>query len=352
VRVLYVIIGCDTDPDRVRFLDRLDPGGLSWRGMLEGIPRAKDLLRRLTDHRGHAPIFTWVLRVDEQVREVHGAYEWVLFTYRDFLLDLENSGDELGWHPHFWRRDMASGRWYQELDDLDWQVEMLKRAYRAFEEQLPGRALSVRMGWAYHNNRTFQTLDALGVKVEFSAIPGLRTLFRNSPTRGENLFDWLITPRTPYYPSREDFRRPPRGREAALNVLEIPSFTSRSFFWSLISGLQMMRKMKSPRQLFQALRRPTFSVNLTGRPRLFVPLTNQLRRELRKSHEQTSVFSTYLHADELLENKSSLYSLEAMRHNLEAIIRVCDAEGVAVEFARAQQIPELISSGTDSAGLH
>jgi hypothetical protein len=311
--------------------------------MIEGIPRVKELVRGLTDHRGHEPIFTWLLRVDEQIEAIHGTYNWVLATHRDFLLELEKTGDELGWHPHFWRRDAESGQWYQEITDTAWQIEMLEQAHRAYMELLPGRALSVRMGWAYHNNRTFQTLDKLGVKVEFSALPGLRTLSAKSGTRSENFFDWFITPRIPYYPSRDDYRRPPEGQEVALKTLEAPSFTSQSLFWGLAGGLQLMRKMKSPAQFFQALRRPTFCINLSGRPKLFAPLAVQLRKELRKTNEGTSIFATYFHADELLANKSSLYNLESVRSNLETVFRICEKEGIAVEFAEARQIPDLIS---------
>ncbi|MFC1476096.1 hypothetical protein ACFLQW_03745 [Candidatus Zixiibacteriota bacterium] len=259
MRIVYVIIGCDTDPDRAGYLESVKPGKLSWRGMTEGIPRVKELVHGLTDHRGHEPVFTWLLRVDEQIKVIHGAYNWVPATHRDFLLDLEKTGDELGWHPHFWRQDTASGEWYQEINDTDWQIEMLEQAHRAYLEVLPGRTHSVRMGWAYHTNRTFQTLDKLGVKVEFSALPGLRTLSAKSGTRSENLFDWFTTPRAPYYPSREDYRRPAKGREAALGTLEVPSFTSRSLFWGLAGGIQLMRKMKSPTQFIQALRRPTYA---------------------------------------------------------------------------------------------
>jgi hypothetical protein len=340
--ILYVIIGCDTDPDRAGFLETVQPGELSWRGMLEGIPRVKQLLHGLTDHRDHEPVFTWLLRVDEQVKQMHGAYHWVLATHRDFLQSLENAGDELGWHPHFWRWDTEAGRWYQEISDRDWQIAMLEKAHRAYLEILPGRAISVRMGWAYHTNRTFRTLDRLGVKVEFSALPGLRTLTARPEMRGENLFDWFITPRQPYYPSREDYRRPPREAEAALNILEVPSFTSRSWLWGLAGGLQLMRKMKSPAQLWQALRRPTYAINLTGRPRLFAPLARQLRRELRSLRRENLFFATYLHADELLVNKSSLYSLEAVRTNLETVRYICDEEKVDLEFIRARQVPELL----------
>ena len=342
VRTVYIIIGCDTDPDRAGFLDGVPADGLSWRGMTEGIPRLKESVVGLTDHRGREPAFTWLLRVDEQINQIHGAYNWVLSTQRSFLFDLEAGGDELGWHPHFWLQDPDSKKWYQETADIDWQTGMLRAAHRAFMEVFPERARSVRMGWDFHNNHTINTLDELGVTVDFSALPGMRTQPAEKPGRGENLFDWYRTPRAAYHPSQKDYRRPPKDDETSLALWEAPAFVSRSFIWGLVSGLQMARKMKAPGQLWQAIRRPTYWINLTGRPALFEPLATQLRKTLRRTTENKTFFVTYFHPDELLENKSSIYSHQSVRANLETLLHICDAQDVAVEFTRAEQIPELM----------
>ncbi|HUU46550.1 MAG TPA: hypothetical protein VM118_12535 [Acidobacteriota bacterium] len=342
MRTVYIVIGCDTDPDRKGFVENLPAAILSWRGMIEGIPRLKEMVRGLADTNGRHPAFTWLLRVDDQIRTIYGDYAWVLKEHRAFLSDLESDGDELGWHPHFWRRDEPARKWYQEATDLPWQLEMLRNSHAAFVEVFPGRATSVRMGWDYHNNDTYGELERLGVTMEFSAIPGLRTRPASPDRRGENFFDWYPTPLTPYHPSRADYRRPPRPGEEASSLLEVPNFTSRSRLWGLISGLQFTRKMKDPGQLFQALRRPTYWINITGIPKLFVPLVRQLRRTLRRSQDRTTVFATYFHPDELLENRSGLYRLESVKHNLEALLQVCDSEDVAVEFTRAGRVPNLL----------
>src|SRR5437773_2829351 len=107
--------------------------------MTEGIPTVKDLLHGLTDSTGREPTFTWLLRADEQVRDLQGEYGWVVRAHSALLRSLQQSGDELGWHPHFWRRDSSKGRWFQELEDLDWQVEMLRQAHRDLTTASPGR---------------------------------------------------------------------------------------------------------------------------------------------------------------------------------------------------------------------
>jgi len=314
-------------------------GTLTWRGMTEGIGRLKDSLKGLTDRTGREPVFTWLLRVDEQIQRVHGEYGWVLRAHRALLESLESSGDELGWHPHFWRYDERQGHWFQEVGDVGWQVEMLKNAHRDYVSVFPGRARSVRMGWDYHNNRTYQTLEDLGVTVDFSAIPGLRTTRGGTLARSENIFDWYPTPRQPFKPSRADYRRPARAGESTSALLEAPNFVSTSLFWGLISGLQFARKMKDPGQLWQAIRRPTYWINITGRPNLFAPLVTQLKRSLRHLDSGGAFFVTYFHPDELLPNRSSLYNLESVRTNLASILQACSRYNVEPEFIRATQIP-------------
>jgi hypothetical protein len=307
--------------------------------MIEGIPAIKQLLHGVTDSAGHEPAFTWLLRADEQIRQLQGEYGWVVRTHESFLRSLQQSGDELGWHPHFWRRDPENGTWFQEVEDVDWQVDMLHEAHGDLARCFPGPPKTVRMGWAYHNDRTYRALEDLGVTVDCSAIPGYRTFTGKPPARGENLYDWHSTPRAPYLPSRADYRRAARGGEGSCRLLEVPDFVSTSIPWGLASGLQLVRKTGKVVQLWHAVRRPTYCINLTARPPLFAPLVAQLRRALRCPQNGPLVFSTLFHADELLPNRSWLYSLESVRTNLEALLRACEQALTAVEFVQAWKIP-------------
>jgi hypothetical protein len=341
VRSVYVVISCDTDPDREGFLDGIPSGRLTWRGPTEGIPAVKDLVRGVTDSAGREPVFTWLLRADEQIHRLEGDYAWFPKTHQPLLKSLEQGGDELGWHPHFWRRDGENGSWFQEIEDIDWQVDMLRHAHRELARALPTPPQSVRMGWTYHNNRTYQTLEELGIAADFSALPGFRTITGKPPTRSENLFDWYSTPQAPYRPSRADYRRPPRADESACRLLEVPTFVSTSLTWSLAGGLQMARKTGRPAQLWYAVRRPAYCINVTARPALFAPLVAELRKALRAPGTGPLVFETHFHPDELLPNKSRLYNLESVRANLLAVVRACDEAGTPLEFTRACRMPAL-----------
>jgi len=343
-RTVYIVINCDVDPDREGLLDGVPHGTLTWRGLTEGIPAVKNLLHGLTDSAGREPVFTWMLRADEQVQELQGEYGWVVRTQGSLLRSLQQSGDELGWHPHFWRREAPHQAWFQELEDVDWQVDMLQRAHRDLAASFPGAIQSVRMGWAYHNNRTFAALEQLGLKVDLSALPGYRTLTASPPRRSENLFDWYRSPRVPFWPSRADYRRPVQDGETASRLLQVPSFVSQSIPWSLVSGLQLARKTRNIGQIWSAIRRPSYCINVTARPVYFAPLVAQLRSALRRGGVGPLVFATQFHADELLPNRSRLYDLQGVRANLASLVRACADAGVAAQFTQACRIPSVWSN--------
>lgn len=341
-KTIYVVIGSDTDPDRPRFIpNHVVEEGKSWRGMLEGIPRAKSTLAKIKDSDGNAPVFTWCLRADFQMHELNGSYSYVMEANRQFLLDLEATGDELAWHPHFWNKDKSSGKWYQEVYDVDWQVQMLKDAFCAYELHFAGRPRSVRMGWDYHNNRTLQTLADLGILVDFSGIPGWKIDPTSPGTHGFNCYDWRITPNAPYVPSTTDYRRPTTSGEKSIPIIEAPNFVSTSLFWGVFGGAVMTLKMKNPKPLFRAIGRPTYWIAITGKTPLFKPLIAKLKSLL--SRQDTAYFVTYFHPDEFMMPDDSLYSLHNMATNLRLLLNLADRLQADVKFIRAADLRPLIS---------
>ncbi len=341
---VFIVLGCDVDPDRERLLDGLAPEQLSWRGAIEGIPAVKTLVRGLTDRTGHQPVFTWFFRADEQTRRMCGSYAWFVRTHHPLLESLRQSGDEVAWHAHFWRRMGETGPWVQELDDVEWQVAMLQSAHRDLTTSAVGPPSTVRMGWGYHNNRTYAALEDLGIVADLSSTPGFRTLTGKRPASPENLFDWQSTPEEPYRPSRADYRRPARGNEQSHTLLEVPSFMANSLLWGLVRGLQRGGKTATGGQLWDARRRPTYYINFTGRPTLFAPLVAQLRRTLRRRQLGPLMVVLHSHADEFVPNKSGLYALESVRTNLTALLRACDEAHTPVEFVQARRVPALWSN--------
>jgi hypothetical protein len=337
--VVPIVIGCDTDPDREGFVGTLPTDTLVWNGMLQGIPAVKQEVADLRDDAGSAPRFTWLVRSDEQVRDLMGSFAWCLETHGDFLNGLVASGDALGWHPHFWRLDRSSGRWYQDVEDSAWQVAMLQQAHAALVAAGLTPA-SVRMGWTYHTHQTFNTLDDLGVRLEFSPFPGLRSYRRAPLTRSENQFDWHNTPAESFFASRRDPRVPARAGDAACRMLTLPCWVSQQRAWGFVAGVQMARKSGAPGLIWDAIRRPSYIINLTARPKLFAPLVNQLRISLksaRNGRRPAPAFATYFHPDELIPNRSSMYARAHVRENLVALLDCIRAAGASPVFVTADQ---------------
>ena len=96
-------------------------------------------------------------------------------------------------------------------------------------------------------------------------------------------------------------------------------------------------------QLWNAIRRPTYCINVTARPVFFAPLVTQLRSALRRPGNGPLVFSTQFHADELLPNRSRLYDFQGVRTNLTSLVRACDEARTPVQFVQARQIYALMS---------
>jgi len=343
-----IVIGCDTDPDRESLVGPLPSGQLQWRGMLEGIPALKQLVRAaaLRDRAGSPPRFTWLLRADEQVRAHHGSHAWALEANRPFLDGLATSGDELGWHPHFWRFDAALKRWHQEVEDYAWQLAMLREAHGALR-RAGLTPTSVRMGWTYHTAATMRTLDELGVRVDFSALPGLRTVHGMPERRSENLYDWYDAPPSTYRPGRDNHRRAGQGNDSTLGILELPTFVARSTVWGLLAGAQLGRKTRSARPIVDALQRPRYIANLTSAPALFAPLVRSLNAAVRRARDGRApgpAFATYFHPDELLPNRSRMYALDHVATNLANVLEGIHLAGGEAIFCTATGFVERFGS--------
>jgi len=332
-----IVIGCDTDPDRESFVGPLPSDRLVWRGMLEGIPALKRAVADLRDDAGAPPRFTWLVRADEQVRDLHGDYAWCLQAHGDFLRGLAAEGDALGWHPHFWRLDRQTHRWYQEVEDEAWQLKVLREAHAALARAGLTPA-SVRMGWTYHTSATFNTLDQLGIRLEFSPFPGLRSFSGRPATRDENQFDWSPTPTQSFHASQRDCRVPARAGEPACRMLTLPCWVATHPFWGLAAGAQMARKTGDLGLLWAAFRRPSYVINVTAKPSLFAPMIRGVGRAIaaaRAGHRPAPAFATYFHPDELIPNRSTMYALAHVRENLVALLDCIRTAGASPQFATA-----------------
>jgi hypothetical protein len=335
-KILYVVIGCDVDPDRSYVVENVPSDKLSWRGMLEGIPNSYEKLKNLTDVDGKRPIVIWLLRVDHQINVMQGAYNSILTEHKDFLESLEKAGDELGWHPHFWQFDENKSAWFQNYKDTDWQKKMLREASASFQEIFPGRIKTARTGWTYHNNCTMKTFGELGVEVDISALPGMKCPPDGKQRTISNFYDWYDSPIEPYYPSIEDYRRPAANGEKSCTVLEIPNFTAKSLFWGNLSGLVLAKRTGNIRQFGYSLARPRLFPAITCSPKLFSPTLSTIKNIFAQKNQ--FVYATGFHADELIKNVHPAYSLKNMAANIESLLKLADRLRAKLKFIRGCDI--------------
>jgi hypothetical protein len=160
------------------------------------------------------PAITWLIRADDTIRHVTGAFD-TGYTARRAIWDrLQSRGHELGWHFHHWT-------YGEQANGFDPHPAWLHDACGALSRSL--HVSSTRTGWDYANNETMRTLEALGVRLDFSALPGHLVWWTID---GERIVvDWRRAPRVPYHPSSSDYQRP---GAAPLRLLEVPITSFRA----------------------------------------------------------------------------------------------------------------------------
>jgi hypothetical protein len=146
------------------------------------------------------------------MREVFGEYEYCVRVSYDFFDEMRSKGHEIGWHPHLWR--WSGKEWIAELNDAEFVRNCLVNGFDCLGDVF--EVTSVRTGWDFMSNETMRILESLGLRTDFSALPGIKYV---EVARGI-VCDWLGAPTDFYFPSRGDYRLP--ATSDRINVLEMP----------------------------------------------------------------------------------------------------------------------------------
>lgn len=336
---LDIVIGCDADPDRHELTGASPSEKLQWTGIRNGIPLFKERARTLVDSSGKQPVITWCWRSDEQIAQLEGDAAFIPRVEKTLMESLSRDGDEHAWHAHVWKLNEKTKQWYQESHDSAWQRTMLQSSYLALKDALGESPVSLRTGWTFHNQTTFSTVAALGVQVDFSALPGLRI---DPPAvdvkSGANYFDWMQTPFLPFKPDRLDHRKAPvKSADAYESITEVPCTVVPSIFWGMAGGGVLTLKMRDPKILLRTLRRPTYLVTIPTAPKFFAPMIALLNKKMQS--KQDILFVTYFHADELVARNHRLYSLDSFVANLNDLLTRAEKADYQVVFRQAREIP-------------
>lgn len=210
--IFKIALTIDVDSDFFdSSLSRNKKGELQWNGIETGIPLLVEMFKKYRDSFGNPVKITWFVRVDNQIKEIYKNAAYLLIKYRRLWETFEKRGDEIGWHPHLYRK--SEGKWIQETRPT-YIKQDLQESYKAMTESGFSPICS-RIGEAFQSNEIMVELFKLGIRIDSTAMPG-----RVRIDEQRNI-DWKGTPSSPYYPSATDYRI--HGKENdRIGILEVP----------------------------------------------------------------------------------------------------------------------------------
>jgi hypothetical protein len=218
-----VVFCIDVEPDEF-LIARQERS--TWTGFAAMVGIIEELRHALEDATNDAQNFLWFLRMDPQIRAVHGRADYVVDAFAERLARLQDKGDLFGSHVHALRWDEPRGRWCHDFADPDWVAHCLDSSFEAFAGAFGHTPPVHRSGGAFLTNDIVGLLERWGVSYDLTIEPGPRLAanpFAEVPMKGK-LPDYQRVPTTPYRPSRADFRRADkRGRE----VMMVPLSSTR-----------------------------------------------------------------------------------------------------------------------------
>jgi hypothetical protein len=338
---MFVLLSVDVEPDRPGFRGkRYDYFGFQkWaclsRGMPEFLRIRHDLQKELeTDIR-----LTWFLRSDSQIKMIYGNAAWAIEHFKAIIDKLQESRDEVGWHAHTWRWSENNCSWYQEINDEEWIESCYETGFKDFRKAVGAPPFSFRAGWCFHNNISIAMLDKLGIRVDLSAMPGIRNSGTRN-TRDGSLYcgfsNWERTPTHPYHPSKKDYRF--EGNDN-YELLELPVTTVSKPIASYMHQIL-------PFRVFGGLKlaRPTLSLSKdflspTSCPLLFERNIKLVLRKYRKCSHSYLVLP--FHADELL----SITLMNNLLTNLRKVVSISRRNKIRARFITAAEAYSLCESG-------
>ncbi|KAB2946163.1 MAG: hypothetical protein OIN84_08985 [Candidatus Methanoperedens sp.] len=331
MKEVIVIICCDTEPDQPQYggLDyNVHFGKHTWKGIKEGIPKAKEVANYIEDAEGHNAKITWFLRSDDQIKELYGDPAWMVRNFMGIWKELGSQGDEIGWHPHLWRWNESIKSWYPELEDRIWIENCMEEGYNRFPEEF--KLTSSRMCWNFHSNITMNKVDELGLKVDISAMPGQKSIKPVNDSPDSLYYDWEITKEPPYFPSQSDYRREADINERSLDILEIPLTNFEiSLSWQI---KRILKRFLRPGRGYPLGKRNPAKID--DNPDFFRSCAIRKFFESKENNCRTFLVS-YFHADEL-PGKDSLASTYFER-NLKYISEASRNYGVPFRFLTARE---------------
>jgi hypothetical protein len=212
-----VVLMIDAEPDGT---SDVTPG--RWSGVLATHRWLTDLRPRIHEVTGNPAVYSWFLRMDPQVEEVHGSASYAVDAHPEVFADVQARGEPLGLHPHAWR-NLPDAGWVEDYADADWLDHCIDRSFDAFRLVFGERCTLSRIGAHYMSARAIARLAHHGVEIDLTGEPARGAMADGTRVhlRG-TVPDYRRMPRRPYRPAATDPCRAARRGEAAAGLVELP----------------------------------------------------------------------------------------------------------------------------------
>jgi hypothetical protein len=255
----------------------------------------------------------------------------MLRLFRNDILGLESSGDEIGIHIHTFSWDSVYSKWKQTRDPVC-EARIVRRSLEYFKDVLGFYPLSVRMGWNAMSNAIMETLDSGGILVDASAIPGNNC--RGKFGGRDNFCDWRGAPQEPYHPNNQDYKSP-----GGMRILEAPITTLNTRgrklggLVDLLSNYRIIHMLAKLSPLTRRTITPNFFLYIS--PWWSASIIDKIvDMSLKKAEEEGKAFLVgFFHSSDILDPKKDCEN-SFFKGNLNRFIKtVTKLKGFDVKFS-------------------
>jgi hypothetical protein len=172
-----------------------------------------------------------LIQSDIGIENACGNPNYLFYNWYDFLKEKSQIGHEIGWHFHSYFYD---NQWRQSTNYDEFGDDLI-RSFNSIKTFFDIKSVST--GWCFGNTQMTNTFDSLGIKVDASCLPGIKSKGWIHPGFGEigklNIHDWGKSNIYPYYPSKNDYQIQDEDPETNLKILEIPVTVNCNVLYSL-----------------------------------------------------------------------------------------------------------------------
>ena len=315
---LFILIGCDCDHDRKRFNYNVNNKKMLWDGYLNIMDYFNNLRNQIYNYTGFKPVITLNIRADNQIKYYYGRYDYCFNLLENNQLNQLGKEDEIAWHHHQYK--LKQGEWIQELDD-----EFLKNnIINAYEEIQHYNINTIHSGWCFQNTTTINTYNDIGIKIDYSAVPGMKIDLKKYVDYSR------VVPNNIYIPNRNDHQK---ADNTNINkIVEIPVTTINAGYMNkmVMLGTFIRQRRINPSMLQN---KKTY-LQCTINPLIY----KRFLRKLFLEYPDIDYIATYFHPDEVLPDKlksescKRLYRSNYMIKNIIQLIKYSISNGRRPRF--------------------